>query len=157
MSRRIAILAAIPPDTGPDGPAAMARRLVQMPTDVAGVYCRQVVEPGPLQGMRLEQRQMDAAAELVRLWREALPGRDRPAGYGARGSAGMRHLGPEEELQAGRAARAYRDALDAVQWCTGIHGVIAIETALIHRGHSHHAALLPKALMALADHFQTRG
>ena len=147
------VMTAEPADHGPTGPAALARRMVQVPTEAAGVYCRQVVEPGPLAGLRLEQRQLDAAAQLVRLWRDALPGRDRPAGYGARGSAGLRHLSPEEETAAGQAARDYRDALDAVQWQCGVRGVIAAETALIHREPGRHGAQLPAALRALADHF----
>lgn len=140
-------------DRGADGPAALARRLVQLPTEAAGVYCRQVVEPGPLAGLRLEQRQLDAAAQLARLWTEALPGREQPMGYGNGGRAGVRHLSSDEERAASEAARAYMDGLDAVQWACGIRGVIAVETAIIHRGASHHAGQLPAALRALADHF----
>jgi hypothetical protein len=140
-------------DRGADGPAALARRLVEVPTDAAGVTARQVVEPGPLAGIRLDQRQADAAAQLAQLWRDALPGRDRPAGYGCRGTAGTRALTPDEEREAGEAARAYRDALDAIQWAVGVRGVIAIETAVIHREAAHHVAHLPRALTALADHF----
>lgn len=155
MSRRIAIPVAERADRGADGPAALARRLVQLPTEAAGVYCRQVIEPGPLAGIRLEQRQLDAAAQLARLWLDAKPGRDLPPGFGGfdGGGGGTRHLSPEEEKAAGEAARAYMDALDAVQWACGIRGVIAVETAIIHRGASHHAGQLPAALRALADHF----
>lgn len=141
------------PDRGADGPAALARRLVQVPTEAAGVYCRQVVEPGPLTGLRLEQRQLDAAAELCRLWREALPGREQPMAYAGGGRAG-RHLSPEEERAAGEAARAYSDALDGVQWACGPRGVMVIEAIVIHHGASQFAAHLPKALTALADHFE---
>jgi hypothetical protein len=140
-------------DTGADGPAALARRLVEVPTEQAGVVARQVIEPGPLTGFRLEQRQRDAAAELVRLWQVALPGRDLPMGWGNGGRAGVRHLSPEEELEAGEAARAYRDALDQVQWSCGVRGVIAVETTLIHREQARLVAHLPRALTALADHF----
>lgn len=140
-------------DRGSEGAAALARRLVQMPTEAAGVYCRQVVDPGPLHGLRLEQRQLDAAAELTRLWREALPGRAQPGSYAGGGKAG-RHLSPEEEQAAGDAARDYRAALDAVQWACGVSGVIALETALIYRERAHHAGLLPGALGALADHWR---
>lgn len=156
MSRRRAdaLLGVEAADRGATGPAAMARRLVQLPTERAGVYCRQVVERGPLAGLDLEQRQWDAAAELVRLWRDALPGREQPMGHGNGGRAGARHLSPDEEQAAGEAARTYRDALDAVQWATGIRGVIALETALIYREQAHSAAHLPRALQALADHFE---
>ena len=154
MSRRIPLAVAEPVDHGATGPAALARRLVQVPTEAAGVYCRQVVDPGPLAGLRLEQRQLDAAAELTRLWREAQPGRDRPGGYGGFGGGGSRHLSPEEEQAAGDAARDYRAALDAVQWAMGVRGVIALETALIYRERAHHAGLLPGALQALADHWR---
>lgn len=152
MSRRIPI-AEPPADRGADGPAALDRRLVQMPTEQAGIYCRQVIEPGPLQGLRLEQRQLDAAQELTRLWREALPGRAQPMAYAGGGRSG-RHLSPEEERVAGQAARDYRAALDAVQWQCGVRGVIALETALIYRERAHHAGLLPGALGALADHWR---
>lgn len=151
LSRRIP-LAEAPADRGADGPAALARRLVQLPTDRAGVYCRQVVEPGPLAGIRLDQRQLDAAAELSRLWREALPGREAPGAYAGGGQAG-RHLSPEEERVAGDAARDYRAALDAVHWSVGLRGVIALETALIYHQQAHHRGLLPQALAALADHW----
>lgn len=139
-------------DTGADGPAALARRLVQLPTDDAGVYCRQVIEAGPLHGLRLDQRQADAAAQLAQLWREALPGRVRAGGYGSRGHH-SRALTPEEEIEAGQAARSYRAALDAIQWQCGVRGVVAVETCIIHHERGHHAAHLLPGLTALADHF----
>jgi hypothetical protein len=141
-----------PVDHGADGPAALARRVVEVPTDIAGVSCRQVVEPGPLAGLRLEQRQADAAAELARLWRAALPGREAPMGYAGGGRSG-RHLSPEEEREAGEAARLYRDALDACQWAVGVRGVIALETCIIHHQQARLSSHLPRALTALADHF----
>jgi hypothetical protein len=149
---RAAVIAQPVIDRGADGPAALARRLVEVPTDAAGVTARQVVEPGPLAGIRLEQRQADAAAQLAQLWRDALPGRECPAGYAGGGRAG-RHLSPEEEWAAGEAAREYRDALDAVQWATGVRGVIAVESCIIHREDGRMTSHLPRALTALADHF----
>lgn len=151
---RLAMIAD-PIDRGADGPAALARRLVQMPTDVAGVYCRQVVEAGPLAGLRLDQRQLDAAAELSRLWQEALPGRECPMGYGVGGRRG-RHLSPEEERVAGDAARAYTAALDDLQGVLGVRGVIAVETTVIHHQKPHYPEFVPRALAVLADHFQIR-
>lgn len=144
-----------PPDKGADGPAALARRLIQVPTDDAGVWCRQVVDRGPLAGRNLEPRQMDAASELARLWREALPGREAPMGYGGDGKSG-RHLSPEEERAAGDAAREYLAGLDAVQWACGVRGVMVVESVVIHHGASQHLAHLAQALTALADHFEER-
>jgi hypothetical protein len=141
-------------DMGADGPAALARRVVEMPTDQAGVTCRQIIEQGPLHGLRLDQRQADAAAQLAQLWRDALPGRVRAGGYGA-GGHHSRALTAEEEVEAGQAAREYRAALDAVQWQCGVRGVIAVETAVIHHERAHLAAHLLPALSALADHFGT--
>jgi hypothetical protein len=141
-------------DMGADGPAALARRVVEMPTDQAGVMCRQVIEAGPLHGLRLDQRQADAAAQLAQLWRDALPGRERPATFNNAGMAGCRALSPDEEIVAGQASRAYRAALDAVQWATGVRGVIAVETTVIHHERAHYVAHLLPALTALADHFE---
>jgi hypothetical protein len=139
-------------DRGADGPAATRRRSIDLPTDAAGISCVQVIEAGPLHGLRLEQRQLDAAAQLAQLWRDALPGRVRPAGYGA-GGHDSRALTAEEEEAAAEAARAYRAALDAVQWQAGVRGVIATETAIIHHELGHHGGHLLGALSALADHF----
>jgi hypothetical protein len=139
-------------DTGADGPAALARRLVQLPTEDAGVYCRQVIEAGPLHGLRLDQRQADAAAQLAQLWRDALPGRVRAGGYGS-GGHDSRALTASEEIEAGQAAREYRAALDSVQWVAGVRGASAVEQAVVHHERPVHAAYLLPALSALADHF----
>jgi hypothetical protein len=139
-------------DMGADGPAALARRTVEMPTDQAGVMCRQVIEAGPLHGLRLDQRQADAAAQLAQLWRDALPGRVRAGGYGA-GGHHSRALTAEEEVEAGEAAREYRAALDAVQWAAGVRGASAVEQAVVHHEQPVHAAHLAPGLTALADHF----
>jgi hypothetical protein len=149
---RIATVATQAVDTGASGPAALARRMVEMPTDTAGVTCRQVIEQGPLHGLRLDQRQADAAAQLAQLWRDALPGRVRAGGYGA-GGHHSRALTAEEEAEAGQAAREYRAALDACQWATGVRGVIAVEQAVVYHERGHYAAHLLPALSALADHF----
>jgi hypothetical protein len=149
---RIATTALPPIDTGADGPAALARRLVQLPTEDAGVYCRQVIEAGPLHGLRLEQRQADAAAQLAQLWRDARPGWVKPGAYGSAGD-GERHLTASEEIEAGQAARAYKDALWAIQCGAGVRGVIAVETAVIHHERAHLIAHLLPALSVLADHF----
>lgn len=151
---RASALATIEPaDEGADGPASLARRSLMVPSDRPGVSYRQVIEAGPLHGLRLDQRQADAAASLAQLWREALPGRVRCGGYGAGGHDG-RALTADEEVEAGQAARAYRAALDAVQFAVGVRGVIAVETAIIHHERGHHAAHLLSALTALADHFE---
>ena len=141
-------------DLGAQGPAALARRWLAVQSDTPGVNYRQVVEPGPLAGMRLDQRQADAAAELARLWREALPGRVRPSGYGCRSHGGPT-LTEAQEVAAGRAARAYQNALDTVQWNAGVRAVFAVEAAVIRREPAQPGHLIA-ALNALADHFQTR-
>lgn len=151
---RASALAMIEPvDHGADGPAALARRALLVPSDRPGVSYRQVIEAGPLHGLRLEQRQADAAASLAQLWREALPGRVRCGGYGAGGHDG-RALTAEEEIEAGQAARAYRAALDAVQWQCGVRAASAVEQAVVHHERPVHAGHLLPGLTALADHFE---
>lgn len=150
MTRHRAVAHAFAADLGAPGPAAMARRSLMVPSDLPGVQCRQIAEPGPMQGLRLDQRQADAAAELARLWRDALPGRVRPGGYGCRSHGGP-PLSPDEEYAAGEAARLYQSALDAVQWQAGVRGVYALEAAVIRREPAH-LGHLAAALIALADH-----
>jgi hypothetical protein len=128
MSRRH--LLGAKPDEGADGPAALARDIRKnIPTEIAGIYCRQVVEPGPMAGMRLDDRQLDAAGELSRLWREALPGREAPGAYAGGGHAGTRHLSRPTRSR----RRARRRA--ALRWppstrCSGpagVRGVMVVE------------------------------
>lgn len=142
-------------DHGTDGPAALARRWLEVQSDAPGVTYRQVVEPGPLAGLRIDQRQADAAAELARLWRTALPGRVRPSGYGCRSHGGPVLTDAEERL-AGQAARDYQVALDRVQWDAGLRAVWAVEAAVIRREAVDHRHLVA-GLTALADHFQAHG
>ena len=139
-------------DHGTTGPAALARRYLSVQSDTPGVCYRQIVEPGPLAGLRLDQRQADAASTLAQLWREALPGREAPMAYAGGGRRG-RSLSPDEEQAAGEAARLYGAALDQVQWSEGVRGVIALETAIIHHQPAH-AGFLLRALTALADYFE---
>lgn len=140
-------------DQGAQGPAALARRWLDVPSDMPGVMCRQVVEPGPMAGMRLDQRMYDAAATLARLWQAAQPGLERPRGFRTHSSGPS--LTPAQEAAAGAAMREYQAALDAVQWDAGLRAVWAVEAAAVRREPADHRHLAA-GLIALADHFQSR-
>lgn len=142
-------------DLGADGPAMERRRSYMVPSDRAGVEYRQMAEPGPLAGLRLDQRQYDAAAELARLWRDALPGMAMPMGYGNGGRAGERHLTPEEAAAARDAYRGYNEAVDAVQWACGLRHVIALRATVIHH-EPRDAWRVREALQVLADHWRLK-
>lgn len=126
------------------------RRSWLVPTQRAGVQTRLYADPGPLHGVRLEDRQLEAAALLAQIWREAQAGLERPRGLRTHGPGGEPTA--EEEALAAVAWKGYGAALEAVRARCGTLAVIAVRAAVIEHAACDQARALA-GLAALADHW----
>lgn len=137
-------------DFGTNGPAQLARQSYRVPSDTAGMEYRQMADPGPLQGLQLHARHLEAASTLRSLWRASLAAMVRPSAF--------RHgVASDDTLDDATAAQAYRDYNDAVwsvQCNAGLRAVMVLRRVVIDQEPTGETATLRLALDALAMHLR---
>lgn len=134
------------------GGAAVARPTRALETIHAGVTVVEMQDADPLASMGLSRLQVDVAAYLRDLWRDALPGMDLPSSYGTgAGHGGKRHLTHDQHLAATRAWQDYRKAMDCLP-----HAVAVAVRAACIADEPAHAGLVRDGLTALGRHWRMK-
>lgn len=139
-------------DRGADGQA-----MQQRPSISAEGGARVVVDHDPLVALPLTERQAEAAGWLREYWRDALPGMDRPRGWGSGGRATKVELTGDQERAVAAAWKNYVRWMQLIRRDCGDQAASAVWALVIMCEPHPAAALVPSALEYLAAHMGIAG